>query len=446
MKKNIIIFVLLFLTGMPFLFAQKKVIDKVVAVIGTNMIMLSDIENQYAQYILQGYKETDSSFKCVLLEEVMFQKLLLNQAHVDSVAVTDTQIEQVLENKISFFEKQMGGEEQFVKYLGKSISEFKNDMHDNVKDLLLQQNIEGKITENVKITPSEVKVFFNNLNKDSIPLIASVVEVGQIVKIPKINEDEKNKTKEKLNQIRGRVLNGEDFSTLAILYSEDEATSSKGGEIGLTSRGELDADVEGAAFKLKVGEVSSVIAAKDGYHLIKLVERRGEMINIKDILIKNKVANEDMLKAKLFLDSIYTLLKKDTITFENAAKRYSDDPSKINGGLLINSETGTSKFEPTQLDQSVFFVVDKLKINSFSQPVPMTTEDGKKAYRILYLKARSDPHRANMKNDYDFIQEAALKQKKNKIIEEWVKKKAAITYIHVNDEYKDCKFNYHWFK
>jgi len=445
MKKILIFLPLFFLLGMRVSHAQGKVIDQVVAVVGSKMIMLSDIENQYIQYIMQGYSKKDTTLKCSLLEELMFQKLLLNQADLDSVTVTDSQVETDLDRRVKYFSKQMGGDEALEKYYNKSLLEIKTDFRDVIKNQLLQQTMESKITDNIKVTPSEVREFFKSLPYDSIPTVASVVEIGQIVKIPKPNEAEKKIAKDKLNAIRDRILAGEDFATLAVLYSEDEGTSAKGGELGLTSRGELDPDFEAVAFKLKEGEISPVVMSKYGYHIIKLIERRGEMINVRHILIKTKAATEDLLKSKLSLDTIYAKLKADSFSFEKAAWKYSDDPSRTNGGLLVNTETGSSKFEPEQLDASVFFVIDKLKVGEISQPVPMKTDDGKQAYRILYLKSRTDPHRANMKDDYDFIQTAALKQKQNKATEEWVKKKAAKTYIHISDEYKKCKLNYQWF-
>jgi len=446
MKKQIIFLILFLLTGVRFATAQdNKIINQVVAVVGSKMIMLSDIEDQYTQYVLQGYTKGDSSFKCVLLEELMFQKLLLNQADLDSVTVTETQVETALKNRVAYYAEQMGGEEQLEKYLNQTITEFKAEMHDNMENALLQQNMETKITENVKVTPSEVKAFFNNLTADSIPTVSSVVEVGQIVIMPKVSDAEKEKAKTKLTGIRDRILKGEDFSTMAVLYSEDEATSTKGGELGLTARGVFDPEFEAAAFKLKAGEVSPVILSEYGYHIIQLIERRGETINVRHILIKTKVATEDLLKAKQKLDTIYNLIKADSLSFEKAALKYSDDPSKTNGGLLVNTATGTSKFEPDELDATVFFVVDKMKVGDISQPVPMKTDDDKQAYRILYLKSRTEPHRANMKDDYDYIQNAALKLKQNKAIDEWIKKKAAKTYIHIDDEYKKCKLNYQWF-
>ncbi|HNW97291.1 MAG TPA: peptidylprolyl isomerase [Bacteroidales bacterium] len=438
---------LVILLALPFnqIFSQDKVIDQVVAIVGSKMIKLSDIENQYAQYVMQGYIKADTTFKCQLIEELLFQKLLLNQADIDSITVTDTQVETDLDRRLNYFAKQMGGFDALEKYYNKTTLEIKADFREIIKNQLLQQQVEAKITDNVKVTPSEVKSFFNNLPVDSIPTISSEVEIGQIIKMPAISDAEKNKAKEKLNGIRDRILKGEDFSTLAIMYSEDDGTAAKGGELGFTSRGELDPTFEAAAFKLKEGEISPVVQSKFGYHIIKLIERRGEMINVKHILIIPKVATEDLLKAKLSLDTIYTKIKSDSITFEAAAKKYSDDPSKNNSGIMVNTETGTSKFEPDQLDVSLFYVIDKLKPGEMSLPVPMKTDEGKQAYRILYLKTRTEPHRANMKEDYDKIQEAALKEKQNEEVKKWIKEKAAITYIHIAKEYLGCDYTYDWF-
>jgi peptidyl-prolyl cis-trans isomerase SurA len=442
--KKIVLIIVLFVSLTPVI-AQDKVIDQIIAVVGSKMIKLSDIENQYEQYVLQGYIKSDTTFKCVLFEELLFQKLLLNQADIDSVTVTDTQVETDLDRRLNYFAKQMGGFDALEKFYNKTTLEIKNEFREIIKDQLLQQTVEAKITDDIKVTPSEVKAFFNSLPADSIPTIGSEVEVGQIVKEPVISDAEKTKAKEKLTEIRDRILKGEDFSTLAILYSEDESTATKGGEVGFSNRGELDPDFEAAAFKLKEGEVSPIVLSEFGYHIIQLIERRGEMINVRHILIIPKVATEDLLAAKLSLDTVYEKLKSDSLTFEAAAKKYSDDPSKNNGGIMVNTETGTSKFEPDQLDVSVFYVIDKLKPGEYSQPVPMKTDEGKQAYRILYLKTRTDPHRANMKEDYDKIQEAALKEKQNEEVKNWIKEKAAVTYIHIIDEYLGCDFTYDWF-
>lgn len=441
--RRLLIAISLIVIFSPLSFGQGKVIDQVVAVVGNRMILLSDIENQYAQYVLQGYKG-DSTLKCMLLEELLFQKLLLNQADIDSVTVTDAQVETELDRRIRYFAAQIGSEEKLAAYYNKSIIELKNEFRLIIKDQLIQQTMEGTITENVKITPTEVRNFFNDYPKDSIPLVSSVVEVGQIVKQPEVSQNEIDKVKIKLNGYRDRILKGEDFATLAIMYSEDEGTASKGGELGFTNRGELYPEFEAIAYGLKEGEVSPVVKTKAGYHIIKLIERRGESINVRHILIKPKIAVEDLLKAKAYLDSIYTIIKSDTITFEKACEKYSDDASAKTGGLLINTETGTTKYEPDQLDPSVFFSIDKMKVGDVSLPVPMKNDDGLQAYRILYLKSRTEPHKANLKDDYDLIQAAAKNDKETKTTTEWVNKKIANCYIHILDEYKNCKFTYNW--
>ncbi len=443
MKKLLVAFSFIVLFS-PLTFGQGKVIDQVVAVVGTRMIMLSDVENQYAQYILQGYTG-DSTLKCMLLEELLFQKLLLNQADIDSITVTDAQVETELNRRIRYFAAQIGSEEKLAAYYNKSIIELKNEFRLVIKDQLIQQTMEGKITENVKITPTEVRNFFNDYPKDSIPLVSSVVEVGQIVKQPVVSQKEIDRVKEKLNEYRDRILKGEDFSTLAVMYSDDEVSAAKGGEIGFTNRGELYPEFEAVAYGLKEGEVSPVMKTKAGYHIIKLIERRGESINVRHILIKPKIAVEDLLKAKQYLDSVYTLIKNDSITFDKACVKFSDDVSAKSGGLLINTETGTTKFEPDQLDPTVFFSVDKMKVGDLSLPVPMKNDDGLQAYRILYLKSRTEPHKANLKEDYDLIQAAAKKDKEAKTTTTWVNKKIASCYIHVLDEYKNCKYTYNWF-
>lgn len=443
MKK--IFFIVLLVIPFNFLLAQDKVIDQIVAVVGSKMIKLSDIENQYVQYVLQGYIKNDTTYKCVLLEELLFQKLLLNQADIDSVTVTDKEVETDLDRRLNYFAKQLGGFDALEKFYNKTTLEIKKEFREIIEDQLLEQAVETKITTDVKVTPSEVKTYFNNLIPDSIPTIGSEVEVGQIVKLPTVSEDEKIKAKAKLTEIRDRIVKGEDFATLAILYSEDEVTAAKGGEVGFSDRGELDPDFEAAAFKLKEGEVSPIVLSEYGYHIIKLIERRGESINVRHILIVPKVATADLLAAKLSLDTVYDKLKADSITFEAAAKKYSDDASKNNGGIMVNTTTGTSKFEPDELDVSVFYIIDKLKPGEFSQPVPMKTDEGKQAYRILYLKTRTDPHRANMKDDYDKIQEAALAEKQNEEVKKWIKEKAAITYIYISKDYLGCDYTYDWF-
>jgi peptidyl-prolyl cis-trans isomerase SurA len=262
--------------------------------------------------------------------------------------------------------------------------------------------------------------------------------------MPPINQEEIERVKNKLQELRYRIINGENFATLAILYSEDPGSAKKGGELGLYGRGEMYPEFEAASFALKGDEVSEIVKTEAGYHIIQLIERRGEYINVRHILIRPKVSPADLVKAKKELDSIADLIENGTYTFEEAVTEFSDDPSKNNNGLVLNPMSGTSLFEADQLDPKVFFVIDKLEVGEISVPVQFQTPDGKDAYRILQLRKRTEPHKANLKDDYDRIQEWALEQKKQDVITKWVEEKSNNTYVRVNDDFKECGFVNKW--
>lgn len=426
--------------------SQDKVIDQVVATVGKNIILESDIESQYYQYRMQGnISGGESTIKCEILESLLFQSLLLNQAEVDSIEITEGQIEQTMDQRLRYFIAQFGSKEAFEDYYGKTVIEFKEEFRDEIKNQLLIESAQQNITANVKVTPSEVRKFFKSIPKDSLPLINSEVQIGQIVKNPPVSLEQKLITKERLRGLRERILRGESFSTLAILYSEDPGSAKKGGELGLYGRGELYPEFEAVAFKLKKGEVSEIVETEAGFHIIQFIERKGEYVNVRHILLRYKVSPEDLVKAKLKLDTVAMLIKSDSMSFDEAVVKFSDDPSKNNGGLLINPMTGTTRFEVTDLDPSVSFVIDKLKVGEISEPVLMETEDKREAYRILYLKKRTLPHRANLEEDYNKIQKWAEQDKQQKAYSAWIKKKVKKTYIKIIDKYKDCEFDNEWF-
>jgi len=424
---------------------EGKVIDQVIAVVGGNIILDSDIESQYMQYRMQeGIKGSSSKIKCYMFETMLYQKLLLNQAELDSVEVSDVMVESEMDRRLRHYISLFGSQEKFEEFYQKSIFEFKEELREQVKELMLVENVQQSITKDVNITPSEVKSFFKDIPQDSLPFINSEVEMLQIVKMPPINPEEVERVKNKLNELRYRILNGENFATLAILYSEDPGSAKSGGELGMYSRGDLYPEFEAVAFNLKDDKVSELVETEAGFHIIQLIKRRGEFINVRHILIRTKVSSMDLARAKVKLDSIANLIEDGKYTFDEAVVEFSDDPSKNNGGLLINPMTGTSLFEADQLDPKVFFVIDKLEVGDISTPVQFQTQEGKDAYRILYLKKRTEPHTANLKQDYDKIQEWALEQKKQETITNWIKEEAAKTYIKINDKYKDCEFTNNW--
>lgn len=425
--------------------AQEKVIDEVVAVVGSHMIMLSDVEQQYIQFKAQGNLSSGPTARCQIVEAMLFQKLLLNQAEFDSIKITDEEVEGTIDSKMRYYVQQFGSREKLEEFYKKSVDDIKIEFREPIREQLLEEQMQQKITTDIKVTPSEVKTYFNNLPADSIPIIATEYEIGEIVKDPPLSPEELNAAKEKISALRQRIVKGEKFAPLAVLYSEDPGSAPKGGELGLFGRGDMFAEFEAAAFSLKKGEISDVIKTKAGFHILQLIERRGEYVNVRHILIIPKTSSTDVMRAKLKLDSIADLIRKDSITFEKAAIKYSDNPNRINGGLLINPSSGNTRFEANQLEREVFFVIDKMKVGDISKPVPMTNEEGKEAYRLLYLKVRTEPHRANMKDDYSQIQEWALTKKRAETIDKWIMKKIKTSYVHVNDSYRSCKFTHKWF-
>ena len=422
-----------------------KVIDQVIAVVGSNIILESEVEAQYMQYKMEsGISTGGAEIKCSLFETMLYQKLLLNQAELDSVEVSDGQVEAEMDRRLRHYISMIGSPEKFEEYYQKTIIEFKEELREQVRELIRVENVQQTITANVTITPSEVRSFFRKIPSDSLPLINSEVEMAQIVKLPPINYEETEKVKNKLREFRLRVINGETFATLAILYSEDPGSAKNGGELGLFGRGEMFPAFEAASFTLKSGEVSEIVETEAGYHILQLIERRGEYVNVRHILLRPKVSPLDLAKAKIELDSIADFIERGDYTFEESVQKFSDDPSKNNGGLLINPMTGTSLFDSDQMDPKVFFVVDKLEVGNISTPFQFQTQDGKDAYRILYLKSRTDPHKANLKQDWDKISDWALEEKKQETIGDWITDKSENTYVKINEKYNDCVFINTW--
>ncbi len=432
------IFLMLILLPSGISAQPSRMIDGIVATVGNKIILKSEIEMQYQQYISQG-NYGDEQIKCGILDQSLYNKLLLNQAILDSVEVTEAQIEEKLDRNIEFYIRQIGSKEKLEAFYGKTVLEIKEEYKPLIKEQLQIQAMQGKITKDLTATPAEVKAFFNSIPPDSLPYINSEIEYARIRHIIPLSMEEKEKIKNTLNQYRERVNNGEDFSTLAVLYSQD-ASSKKGGELGFHGRGELVAEFEAAAFRLKPGEVSGVIETKFGFHIIQMIERRGELINVRHILLRPKITSDDLGKAHARMDSIYRNIKSGILTFEQAAEKYSDDTeTRYNGGNVFNPQTGTTRFEADQIDPAVFFQLEKLKSGEISEPVIANTEEGNQTYMIYLLKSRTAPHRANLTDDYQRLQEVTLESKQNKVLEEWVRKKKKNIHIYVSPEYASCE-------
>lgn len=438
-------FILTVLLSIPSIAQQEQVIDQVVAVVGKNIVLESDIETQYLSYRMQsGISGSASEIRCVILEDIMYQKLMAAEAEVDSIEVSDIQVESELDRRLGMFINQFGSQEKLEAYYDKTLVEIKQELYDIVKDQLVTQQVQSGIIEGITVTPSEIRSFFRSLPTDSIPLIKTEFVIAEIVKKPPVNVEEKIRVKEQLLEFRKRILKGESFSTLAILYSQDPGSAKEGGELGFYGRGQLYPEFEAIAFKLKEGEVSNVVETEAGYHIIQMIERKGDYVNVRHILLVPKVAPEDLVKARNELDSVAVQIRADSITFDQAVEKFSDADNKNSGGLLINPYTGSTTFEAEQLDAQVSFTIEKMEVGELSNPVPMKTEDQKDAYRLLLLKEKREPHRASLEQDYSKIQEWALQDKQRKVVDKWINDKARKTYIRIIDHYKDCTFTNEW--
>ncbi|MBQ5958136.1 MAG: peptidylprolyl isomerase [Bacteroidales bacterium] len=432
-----------------------QVVDKVVAVVGKNIILQSDVEGQYIQYRMQGDIQGNANdMRCAILEDLLFQKLMLNQAEMDSLTVTDNEVEMEMNRRISELVGRAGSQEKLESIFNKSMSEIKEELRRLVKDRMLQDQVRNGILSGVAVTPAEVRNFYRNQPQDSIPMIGEEYEIAQIVKRPPVSIDQKLQVKDQLYQIRKRILDGESsFSTMAILYSEDPGSAKKGGELGFTGRGEFAPEFEATAFNLRDGEISEVIETQFGFHIIQLIERRGEYVNCRHILMTAKVPVEALEQAQHELDSAATLIRSGAMTFEEACLKFSDDDSKTNGGYISNPAMGGHRLGSSDIQEmgeyfpefkNLAFVISKLDVGQVSDPVPMTTNDNKDAFRVVVIKKKIPAHKANLNDDYWRIQTWALNQKNQSVIQQWIKDKAKKAYIRIDEDYKDCDFQFDW--
>ncbi|WP_210466481.1 peptidylprolyl isomerase [Rufibacter roseolus] len=419
---------------------QAALIDNIVAKVGGHIVLRSELEFQHANAVSQGYKSPN--LRCEILRSLVQNKLLLARAEVDSVIVEENTINAELEGRLNQFIAQIGSQEKLEAYYNKPMSEIRSDLRRSLKEQMTVQKMEREIAGKMKVTPKEVQQYFNRIPKDSLPYFSTEVEVGQIVKIAQIGTAQKQAAREQLEGIRKRILAGEDFATLARQFSQDPGSGAAGGELGFFKKRELVPEYEAAALKLQPGETSPVIESMFGFHIIQLIERRGEEFNTRHILIKPATAQVDMQQTARLLDSIRTRIMSDSLTFAKAAKEFSDDmSSKGNGGMITMPNSPTTYIPVDKVDPSIFFVIDTMQVGSISGPLPYRTEDGKEAMRILYLKSKAAPHQANMRDDYQKIAAAALADKRNKAISEWFEKNKETVFVDIAPDFKTCSLD-----
>lgn len=451
MKKILSLSILLSLSsfmmaqGVTAVGSDETVVDKVVAVVGKNIVKLSDVENGYLSVrVSKGYENAFEN-RCNILEGLLINKLLVHKGEVDSTEVTDQEIEANVQYYLKQYERQYGSHEAIRQATGYTYDEMKDLFTKMMRERMLAERVRHELTNNVKITPYEVQQFFNKIPADSVPEILETIEVAEIVRKPQINDEERERVKLELNKLRERILNGDRFTTLATLYSEDPGSSSKGGELGFFTRGDMVGEFEAAAFALKPGEVSPVIETQFGFHIIQLIERRGNAINCRHILMMPKVSAEDLLKARMLLDSVAREIRLGHLTFAEAAKQYSDDGNRMEGGRVTHPQTGSYQFTLDDLKQlypNISFA--SMNAGDISNATALKTDENKDAYRLMTVVKRNPSHKANLKDDYDRIFNAALENAKQEKIFEWAQKTIKNTYIKIDDEFKDCSFKLKW--
>ncbi|MBQ6275425.1 MAG: peptidylprolyl isomerase [Bacteroidales bacterium] len=445
MKKTIIMTAIALLIGAST--QAQGIIDKIVGIVGNEIIMMSDIENQYIQMASQQMK-VDRNTRCEILEDMMFQKLLYVQAQKDSLSVTPKEVETELDRRLSVFINQIGSEQKLEEYFGKTIKSIKDDLRSTIEEQMLAQKVQQKIIGDTKVTPSEVKNFFEKLPADSIPTIEAYYELSEIVIKPEVSKEDKEKVVAELNKIRERILNGESFSTMAVLYSEDPGSAMKGGELGFVSKTDLVPEFSQVAFNLTSPlDVSQVVETEYGFHIIQMIEKKGNMMNFRHILMKPKVSMEALEAADKKANEVYSILQSDTISFIDAVKKYSNGDSKGSDGKVMNPYYGDARMTSDFLDPYTKSAVMPLKEGEYSKPFLSSDNKGSRVIKIVRLDLDVKEHKANMKDDYLTLQRAALEDKNSRLIDEWVKDKVQSVYIKIDDEYKDCNFNVNcWIK
>lgn len=455
MKRDIIlVFLGLIAIAMPATAQQAaqdaRVVDKVVATVGSNIILQSEIEREYAQYLAQGNPE-DESIKCYLLQQQLTQKLLAQQAIIDSIDVTESEVDDNINNRLRYMTAQAGGQERLESFLNRSLLQYKEEMRPSVYEQLKANRMQQNIVADIDVTPIEVKRYFESIPKDSLPYFGTEVEVGELVVFPKPNREEKEPFRKRAEELRLMVLGGTDFRTVAQMYSEDPGSAPFGGDLGFQTRDGFVKEFSAVAFRLKAGEISQVFESEFGFHFLQVMERRGEEVRARHVLIRIKPSAASMERAKAHIDSIYDYVVSGKLDFYTAATTYSDNKeTKFNGGMLLNLENQSSRttvIPLDRLDAALFTAIDTLEPGQYSRPAVFTdAQSGKQGYRFNFLKSRTAPHQANLDQDYAKIREAALEDKINRKLSEWFEGRRKTTFIQISEDFHHCKELEIWVK
>jgi peptidyl-prolyl cis-trans isomerase SurA len=435
----------LFVSGFIFkLHAQQQgqVIDEIAAVVGDNIIMQSEVEVEFQQ-LQKDIGQLNDSAKCAIMRQKIVERMLLTQSQRDSIPLSEERVDAELEKRVKFFASQFpGGEKEMESYYGKSVTEIKANNREKIKNSMLVQEMQSKVLKDVKVSPTDIKKYYNDLDKlDSLPYYSAEVELAQLIILPKVNADAKQLAYEKISELRQRILKGDNFGTLALIYSDDKMSAQRRGELGFFTRGDMVPEFEAAAFKLKPDSVSKIIETKYGYHILQLVDRKGENINIRHILVRPQIFPSDVDLAKTLMDSVLWLVKIDSLTFERAAQKYSDDEAtKPNGGFITEGSIGSTRIPVDELPKDIYYIIEKMEPGTISEPelIILPTPDRQQAWRVFYLKSETPPHRANLRDDYQKMQALALQRKQIQTMQNWIDKHKNDYYIQVGKQYHSC--------
>ena len=438
--KNYLCLLIIFSAVFTSAHAQKLVLDRVIAKLGGEVTLYSDIEAKLALMKEQrGSIPPDAN--CMLLESEMVTNLLINQAVLDSVVVSDDEVETQMNARMEQILSMMNNDlDLFQEVYGQTVAQMKNQVRDDMRKKLLAQRMQQTVMASVDVTPSEVIEFFNQIPVDSLPYFNSEVEIAEIVYFPVVNAEEKQKALDKIQNVQNLIAEGSSFEELAQTYSDDYGSARDGGNLGFNSRGTFVPEFEAAAYKLENGEISEIVESQFGFHIIKMLERRGNSINTQHILVKPRMTDADIELGVAYMDSIRQLIMADSMTFQEAVKKFSDDrmQSYSNGGRMVNTKTGDTFFEMADVDSEIFFAIDSVEVGGMTNPIEFKSQTGEPILRLVQLQSRSTPHRASLEQDYSKIQAAAKDSKKNEAFNDWIDSKIKNTFIQVTPTYLQC--------
>ena len=440
-------FLLFFITSHTFAQQKPLVLDKIVAQIGDNIILKSDIESQKSQEIDSNqFKKVN--LDCELLEKLLMQNLFLNQAELDSIKVSDAQVDGEMENRIRVIEQQIGGRQKMEEFYNKTVTQIKNEFRPLIKNRLMTEEMQRQITGSINITPNEIEEYYKKLPIDSIPLINAKISIQQIVIFPKISQEDRQITINKLKDIREDIVQGKSFETQARIHSQDPGSALQGGQM-TASRGMMVPPFEAAVFGLKPGEISTVFETDYGYHIVQLLERKGDDYTCRHILLVPEFNRQSLTDASAKMEECFAKLKQNQITWEQAVLTYSNDNNtRHNKGIITNpitGEQGWSMEDLNQIDQQIFILTNALNVGDLTSPsLYFDFNEKKQGIRIVRLMNRVGPHRANLDQDYTLIQRATENDKKEQILSNWIKNKIGNAYVRIDNEYDKCSFKYSW--